>query len=125
MLAAARQYTFRVDPRSTAPAIAAAIESLYSVGIIGIRTSHRIGKVTRYKGRSGRRVSEKRAIVTLKVGERIAGFEVEKPEPEKTKMPATPLRSALSGASEGQATSRKTGVTTTVRTAKSEVKDKS
>ena len=116
-LAAARQYTFRVDPRATAPAIAAAIAQLYSVNVIGLRTANRLGKLTSHKGRSGSRSSEKRAIVTLKVGDRITGFEVETPKPEKTAKPAI-KRPSDTVEARAEGTNKQSGVTTTVRSPK-------
>lgn len=117
-LAASGQYTFLVDPRATAPAVAAAISQLYGVTVVKIRTASRRGKVTRYRGRAGSRSDEKKAIVTLKSGQRIAGFEVEqpdaKPEPKKIEKASKTVTA--------DATS-KSGVTTKVRSPKAKTVD--
>jgi len=73
-LAAERQYSFVVDRSATASDIAHAIESLYSVKVTSVRTMNLSGKITRYKGYSGRRNHWKKAMVTLAEGQSIEGF---------------------------------------------------
>lgn len=116
-LAAAGQFTFRVDPRATAPTIAAAIAKIYGVTVTAIRTAHQAGKRTRYKGRAGSRSNVKKAIVTLKAGQRIAGFEVEQSK-EKASDKAIERQSDTGTTPSTPKISKKTGVTTTVRTPK-------
>lgn len=75
-LAASGQYSFAVDRRATAADVAHAVERLYSVTVVGVRTLTVNGKLTRYRGHAGQQASWKKAIVALKPGDRIAGFEV-------------------------------------------------
>ena len=68
------QYTFEVDPRAAKPDIKAAIESMFSVKVIGINTmnpprrSRRVGKF------AGKRSQVKKAIVRLAEGDKIQLF---------------------------------------------------
>ena len=75
-LAAEGQYTFNVEKSATAADVARAIEAMYNVNIVSIRTLNVDGKIKRYKGHTGRRNNWKKAIFTLKAGQRIAGFEI-------------------------------------------------
>ena len=82
-LAASGQYTFCVDVAATAADVAHAIEAMYKVNVVSVRTLNMDGKIKRYKGYSGSRSDWKKAIFTLKAGQRIAGFEVPAEEPVK------------------------------------------
>ena len=68
------QYTFEVDHRAAKPDIKAAIESMFSVKVIGINTmnpprrSRRVGKF------AGTRSQVKKAIVRLAEGDKIQLF---------------------------------------------------
>ena len=70
-----REYTFRAHPAATKGQITAAIESLFGVHVVHIRTLvQRARRKTR--GRTqGTRPRWKKAYVRLQDGETIAGFE--------------------------------------------------
>ncbi len=82
---AERKYGFEVHPAANKHEIKAAIESKFDVKVIKVSTQNRLGKVksmtTRSSGKSirtqGRRTNWKRAIVTLREGDKIDFFEVE------------------------------------------------
>lgn len=74
--ATAMEYTFRVHPRASKPEIRQAIEKLFEVTVTSVRTMQVPGKL-RTRGRTvGRRARWKKAIVTLKEGDKIDIFEV-------------------------------------------------
>lgn len=66
------QYTFMVDPRANKIQIRRAIEELFKVKVVAVRTMNVRGKPRR-KGQpsEGRTARWKKAIVTLKEGDRI------------------------------------------------------
>jgi large subunit ribosomal protein L23 len=64
-------YTFAVHPRANKIQIRAAVESLFDVTVLAIRTDVRIGKAKRVGFRSKVTPDVKRAIVTLKQGDTI------------------------------------------------------
>jgi large subunit ribosomal protein L23 len=69
------QVVFRVAPAASKDAICEAIESLFKVTVLRIRTANFMGK-ERKRGRiAGRRNDWKKAYVTLKQGDRIEFFE--------------------------------------------------
>ncbi len=110
-LAGDRQYTFLVDPRATAADVAHAVSALYSVAVTSVRTLNRMGKLTRYKGVAGQRLHIKKAIVRLKAGQSIKGFEVPVEPTVEDPKKSGPKR-----------TGKANDVTTTVRAPKGEVK---
>ena len=63
---------FRVDPRSTKDDIRAAIERVFQVNVVKVRTANYIGKIKRTTRSSGRRAGFKKAYVTLKEGQTIS-----------------------------------------------------
>ena len=65
------QVTFRVSLDATKPEIKAAVEELFSVKVEGVNTLRQEGKVKRFRGRPGRRVEYKKAMVTLAEGQSI------------------------------------------------------
>ncbi len=65
------QVTFRVSLDATKPEIKAAVEELFSVKVEGVNTLRQAGKVKRFRGRPGRRVEYKKAMVTLAEGQSI------------------------------------------------------
>jgi large subunit ribosomal protein L23 len=66
------EYVFEVASDATKPAIRQAIEKLFGVTVTGVWTMNVRGKPRRSMGRAaGVRPSWKKAIVTLKAGERI------------------------------------------------------
>jgi len=69
------QLVFEVDPRTNKPEIKKAIERLFKVTVLSVRTQNRIGKRKRMGRTLGRRKNWKKAYVTLKEGDRIEYFE--------------------------------------------------
>ncbi len=69
------KYTFLVDVRADKTAIKTAIEEIFGVNVISVNTSRQLGKVRRMGVFSGRRPSTKKAVVTLKEGQKIKVFE--------------------------------------------------
>lgn len=65
------EYTFRVHPKASKPAIRAAIEDLFGVTVTGIWTSTQRGKPRQVGGYFGTRPNWKKAIVKLKEGDTI------------------------------------------------------
>ena len=63
--------TFRVDRRASKGDIRQAIERIYKVEVVGVRTINYLGKVKRTKAASGRRANYKKAYVSLKQGQTI------------------------------------------------------
>ena len=70
-----RQYSFIVDKKATKIDVARAVESLFKVSVEGVRTNVVHGKVKRVGRNIGRRPNYKKAIVTLKEGDKIELFE--------------------------------------------------
>ncbi len=65
-------YAFEVHPQATKPQIKEAVEQLFDVKVVEVRTQNRCGKPRRYRFRQGRTKSWKKAIVTLDKEYRIA-----------------------------------------------------
>ncbi len=70
-----RQYVFEVDRDANKVEIQSAVERLFKVKVLQVRTSNVLGKVKRLGRRYGKRADWKKAIVTLKEGDRIDFFE--------------------------------------------------
>ena len=70
-----RQYSFIVDKKATKVDVARAVENLFKVSVEGVRTNVVHGKVKRVGKNIGRRPNYKKAIVTLKEGDKIELFE--------------------------------------------------
>lgn len=68
------QYTFEVNPRATKTEIKNAVQTLFEVEVLKVRTQHRKGKARRYKFRSGKTKDWKRAIVTLGAEDKLEFF---------------------------------------------------
>ena len=71
-------YTFLVDPRANKTEIKEAVQVIWNVQVISVRTLNRKGKVKRRRFTQGKRPDEKRAIVTLAEGDSIEIFETGK-----------------------------------------------
>ena len=71
----ANQVTFEVDRRANRVEIHRAVEKLFNVKVEKVRTMHVSGKVKRRGKTLGRTRDWKKAIVTLRPGERIDFFE--------------------------------------------------
>jgi large subunit ribosomal protein L23 len=68
------QYTFVVNPDANKVAIKQAVEQIFNVKVTSVNTLNRQGKRTRTRTGYGRRVNEKRAIVTVAEGQSIDVF---------------------------------------------------
>jgi large subunit ribosomal protein L23 len=67
-------YPFEVNPRATKDEIKRAVEALWDVRVIGVRTQNRKGKPRRHKMKLGYTRDWKKAIVELHAEDRIAFF---------------------------------------------------
>jgi len=70
-----RQYSFLVDRAATKHEVAAAVKQLFKVGVEDVRTLIVRGKIKRVGKSIGKRPNFKKAIVTLKEGDKIELFE--------------------------------------------------
>jgi large subunit ribosomal protein L23 len=68
------QYAFAVNPLATKEDVRRAIEELFNVVVVKVRTQNRKGKPRRYKFRYGYTKSWKKAMVTLNSEHRIDFF---------------------------------------------------
>jgi large subunit ribosomal protein L23 len=71
----ANQVTFEVDRRANRIEIRRAVEQIFNVNVDSVRTMHVRGKFKRRGRVMGKRKDWKKAIVTLRPGERIDFFE--------------------------------------------------
>ncbi|MES0445281.1 MAG: 50S ribosomal protein L23 [Desulfobacterales bacterium] len=69
------QITFEVDRRANRVEIKKAIENIFNVNVVGVRTMQVKGKAKQRGRIVGKRRNWKKAIVTLMPGERIDFFE--------------------------------------------------
>ena len=69
------KYTFKVDPRARKPAIARAVEEIFSVNVVGVNVIKMRSKPKRRGAVQGRTSSGKKAIVELAPGQKIEFFE--------------------------------------------------
>lgn len=65
------KYVFRVSPRANKLQIKAAVEKLFGKKVVDVNTTNYAGKAKRTRGPLGRTSHWKKAIVTLKEGEKI------------------------------------------------------
>ena len=65
------KYVFRVNPRANKIQIKQAIERMFQKKVVAVNTSNYSGKWKRVRGPLGRTAKWKKAIVTLKEGEKI------------------------------------------------------
>jgi len=65
------KYVFEVDRRAGKPEIKAAVEELFKVSVVDVRTANVQGKVKRLGRYAGKRPDWKKAIVTLAEGSSI------------------------------------------------------
>ena len=70
-----RQYAFEVDGGANKIEIQRAVEQLFKVKVTQVRTAHVLGKMKRLGRKVGKRPDWKKAIVTLREGDRIQFFE--------------------------------------------------
>ncbi len=69
------QYVFEVHRDANKIEIQSAVERLFKVKVLQVRTSNVMGKIKRLGRRYGKRPDWKKAIITLKEGDRIDFFE--------------------------------------------------
>ncbi len=69
------QVVFRVHPDANKVEIRRAVETLFRVKVLDVRTARQLGKVRRVGRHQGRRPAWKKAYVTLAAGQRIDFFE--------------------------------------------------
>lgn len=69
-------YTFKVSINANKIEIKHAIEKIFSVKVLDINTIRMLGKPKRLGKYTGKRPDWKKAIVTLRAGDKIADFEV-------------------------------------------------
>ena len=65
------KYVFRVSPRANKTEIKDAVQRLFQKKVVDVNTCNYAGKEKRVRGPVGRRPRWKKAIVTLKEGEKI------------------------------------------------------
>jgi large subunit ribosomal protein L23 len=71
----ANQVTFEVDPRANRIEIKRAVQKIFNVKVHDVHTMHVLGKTKRRGRIMGKRRNWKKAIITLRPGERIEFFE--------------------------------------------------
>ncbi|MDQ7782171.1 MAG: 50S ribosomal protein L23 [Desulfomonilaceae bacterium] len=69
------QLVFEVDTKANKSEIRKAVEKIFKVTVLTVRTQNRPGKRKRLGRFTGRRKDWKKAIVTLKEGDRVDFFE--------------------------------------------------
>jgi len=74
-LASQDKYTFKVDPVANKIEIKKAIEELFKVKVLKVNTLRMKGKPKRVRNIPGYRPGYKKAIVTLRPGDKIEVFE--------------------------------------------------
>ncbi|MFO1519773.1 MAG: 50S ribosomal protein L23 [bacterium] len=70
-----QQYAFEVDLNANKNQIRGAVESLFKVHVLDVKTLRVRGKYRRVGKSMGKRSNWKKAVVTLKKGEKIEFFE--------------------------------------------------
>jgi large subunit ribosomal protein L23 len=69
------KYTFQVDPRANKTEIKQAVESIFNVKVEKVNTMNVKGRMKRVRNIRGRTPDTKKAIITLKKGDKIEIFE--------------------------------------------------
>ncbi len=69
-------YSFKVSINANKIEIKSAIEKIFEVSVVRVNTIRQLGKVKRMGKYVGKRADWKKAIVTLKPGNKIPDFEV-------------------------------------------------
>lgn len=67
-------YTFQVNPIANKTQIRAAVEELFSVRVVDVRTQNRMGKTRRFRQELGKLPNWKKAIVALHPDDKIEFF---------------------------------------------------
>lgn len=81
----ASTYTFKVRTDVSKGDIKALVEKEFKVTVDDVRMINLPGKDRRFKGVKGRTSDRKKAIVRLKVGDRIAAFDISEQSAEDNK----------------------------------------
>ena len=68
------QYAFEIHPQATKTDVKLAVEGLFNVEVVSVRTQNRLGKKRRYRHREGGTRSWKKALVKLGSEHRIDFF---------------------------------------------------
>ena len=76
-LAASGQYVFEVPKNANKISVAAEVTKAFKVTVINVNMVTIPGKLKRVRNIKGKRTDIKKAIVTLKKGDKISAFEVE------------------------------------------------
>lgn len=66
-----RKYAFKVHPDANKKAIKSAVEKIYNVTVTRVNSSNQLGKWKRVRYQAGKTANWKKAIVTLKEGDKI------------------------------------------------------
>lgn len=69
------QYTFKVHSRANKIQVLKAVEEIFKVKVTKVRTMNFFGKKKRFRATVGRQPDYKKAIVTVKEGQKIEVFE--------------------------------------------------
>jgi large subunit ribosomal protein L23 len=70
------KYTFWVDKDSTKNQIGSEIEDRFNVKVVSVNVINQKGKIKTLGRQSGKKKDRKKAIVTIKKGQKISDFEV-------------------------------------------------
>lgn len=65
------KYAFRVHPTANKKQIKSAVEKIFNVHVTNVHTTNNFGKLRRVRFQPGMTASWKKAIVTVKTGEKI------------------------------------------------------
>ncbi|MBT5244800.1 MAG: 50S ribosomal protein L23 [Rhodospirillaceae bacterium] len=71
LLSEFNQVSFRVPMDASKPEIKAAVEDLFKVNVTAVNTLIAKGKTKKFRGRAGKRIDTKKAIITLAEGQSI------------------------------------------------------
>lgn len=77
------KFTFIVSKSANRAEIAQIIRNLYQVTPLSINSQNYQGKKKKFRRFAGKRRNFKKVIITLKKGDKIPGFEVEKEKKDK------------------------------------------
>lgn len=69
------KYVFEVDRRATKVSVRQAVEKLFSVKVTSVNIQNVKGKTRRFRFKQGKTKNRKKAIVTLREGDKIALFD--------------------------------------------------
>lgn len=72
------KYTFLVNATAGKSEVAKAVEELFKVKVTDVNMINLTGKLKKFRRQTGARAARRKAIVTLKSGDRIALFEENK-----------------------------------------------